>query len=54
VLPPFSSELYGALIVGPCEYCARRWLMGARQPRPLVQLKRQLAKAAFLALQALR
>jgi len=54
VLPPFSSELYGALVVGPCEYCARRWLMGDRQPRALVQLKRQLAKAAFPALQALR
>jgi len=54
VLPPFSSELYGALVVGPCEYCARRWLMGDRQPRTLVQLKRRLAKAAFSALQALR
>ena len=53
VLPPFSSELYGALVVGPCEYCARRWLMGDRQPRALVQLKRQLAKAAFPALHAL-
>ena len=54
VLPLFSSELYGALIVSPCEYCARRWLMGARQPRTLDQLTRQLATAAFAALQALR
>jgi AcrR family transcriptional regulator len=53
VLPPFSSELYGALVMGPCEYCARRWLMGDRQPRTLVQFKRQLAKAVFPALQAL-
>ncbi len=54
VLPPFSSQLYGALVVGPSEYCARRWLMGDRNPRTLVQLKRQLAKAVFPALQALR
>jgi len=53
VLPRFSSDLYGALIVGPCEYCARHWLMGDRQLRALVQLKRQLAKAAVPALQAL-
>lgn len=54
ILPPFSSHLYGALIVGPCEYCARRWLMGDRNLRALVHLKRQLAKAVFPALQALR
>jgi len=54
MLPPYSSELYGALVVGPCEYCARRWLMGDRNPRTLGQLKRQLTKAVFPALQALR
>jgi hypothetical protein len=54
VLPAFSSDLYGALLVGPSEYCARRWLMGDRNPRTLAHLKRQLAKAAFPALQALR
>ena len=54
VLPPFASDLYGAILVGPSEYYARRWLMGDRNPRTLAHFKRQLAKAAFPALQALR
>ena len=51
-LPRLDADLYLALLVGPCELWARRWLRGRATTSP-ARARRQLGDAAWAALHAL-
>jgi AcrR family transcriptional regulator len=52
-LPRVAADVLGAILIGPSEDFARRWLRG-KTTTPLQQAAAQLADAAWLSLQALR
>lgn len=53
VLPRLGPDVLAAILVGPSEDFARRWLRG-RTTTPLLKAADQLADAAWLSLEALR
>jgi hypothetical protein len=52
-LPDIEPALRSAIVFGPCRHWAGSWLRGATTTSP-ADAKRQLAVAAYAALQALR